>query len=112
MTKTRTQLVHEALKNLQAVGAGQTPDDEDYDEVNDKVDSLIAQLAADEVCDVDNDEEIPAEWFDALAELLANACSTKFGQQYSHEKRMSFEKMLRRTNSASPSYEVVETDYF
>ena len=111
-TKTREQLVNEALKNLQVVGAGQEPDDEDYDEVDDKVESLVAQLAADEVCDVADLSEIPAEWFDALAELLANSCATKFGLQYNADKKGFFEKMLRRATAPRATLEVLRTEYF
>jgi hypothetical protein len=110
--KTREQLVNEALKNLQAVGAGQSAAAEDYDEVDDKVESLVAQLSVDEVCDVTDLSEIPAEWFDALAELLANSCATKFGQQYSADKKMHFEKMLRRATAPRATLEVLRTDYF
>ena len=111
-TKTREELVNEALKNLQAVVAGNEPEDEDYDEVDGKVDTLVAQLAVDEICDVSDLDEIPAEWFDALAELLANNCSTKFGQQFSGDKKNFFEAMLKRANASKPSYETLATEYF
>lgn len=111
-TKTREELVNEALKNLQAVGAGQEPSDGDYDEVDAKVETLTDQLSADEVCDVSDLDEIPGEWFDALAELLANNCASKFGLQFSADKKEYFEKMLRRATASRASLEVLKTEYF
>jgi hypothetical protein len=111
-TKTREELVNEALKNMQAVDAGQEPEDEDYDEVDSRVDTLFAQLGADEICTIGNEEEIPGEWFDALAELLANVCATKFGMQFSADKKAYFEQMIRRVAQARASYETMTAEYF
>ena len=82
--RTRDQLVDEALVNLFADGgAGQSPDAESQATVDRKVDGLFAELRAREVCNVVNDQQIPAEWFNPLAELLANECATAFGTQKS-----------------------------
>lgn len=93
-TKTRTQLVNDALGKLMVVGSGQSPDAEDFDKVNAKVDGLILQLSADEVCEIANDDEIPTEWFDDLASLLANRCANDFGKAYSEDAKKIFEGHL------------------
>ncbi len=82
--RTRDQLIDEALTNLFADGgAGQAPDAESQAIVDRKVDGLFAELRARAICNVVNDEQIPAEWFNPLAELLANECATAFGAQKS-----------------------------
>ena len=82
--RTRDQLVDEALTNLFADGgAGQAPDAESQATVDRKVDGLFAELRARNVCNVVNDEQIPVEWFNPLAELLATECATAFGAQKS-----------------------------
>ena len=82
--RTRDQLIDEALTNLFADGgAGQAPDAESQAIVDRKVDGLFGELRAREVCNVANDQQIPAEWFNPLAELLANECATAFGAQKS-----------------------------
>ena len=82
--RTRDQLIDEALTNLFADGgAGQSPDAESQAVVDRKVDGLLAELRARDVCNVVNDQQIPAEWFNPLAELLANECATAFGAQKS-----------------------------
>lgn len=78
-TKTRAQLVAMALDNLMAVGSGQDAEAEDYDKVDGRLDGLIAELGTREVCDVSDDSEIPIEWTDALAILLADAAAPAFG---------------------------------
>jgi len=111
-TFTRIQLVNQALRDLQVVGAGQEPDDEDFDVVDAKVDSLTDQLSADNICDVSDIDEIPGEWFDAIAQLLAVSCSTMFGLQIDGAKKEYFEQLLRRVTMARPSYEPAQADYY
>ena len=78
--KTREELVAEALTELFADGGtGQSPDAEDRDVVDRKVDGLIEELAARNIVTV-NDAQIPPEWFGPLAELLADACGPRFGR--------------------------------
>lgn len=82
--RTRDQLIDEALTNLFADGgAGQAPDAENQAIVDRKADGLFAELRARDICNVVNDRQIPAEWFNPLAELLANECATAFGAQKS-----------------------------
>jgi len=82
--RTRDQLIDEALVNLFADGgAGQAPDAESQATVDRKVDGLLAELRTRDICNVVSDAQIPAEWFNPLAELLANECATAFGAQKS-----------------------------
>lgn len=110
--KTRAELVSGALKSLFVVGAGQEPDAEDYDEADSKVNSLLSQLRADNICDIPEPNEIPAELFDALTELLANNCGPIFGIPWSADKKIGFEQLIRRTVASRPSYETLKVDYF
>ena len=111
-TKTRAQLVAEAAECLQIVGAGQSLDDEDADLIDGKVDTLIEQLSVDEVVEIDNVEEIPSEYFDALGQLLANSCATKFGLPYDPGKKATFEAQLVRLTASRPTRERLETEYY
>lgn len=111
-TMTREQLVNGALKSLFIIGAGQEADADDFSAADEKVDSLLAQLRADGVCDITDSDAIPAELFDALTELLANTCATRFGQQFSADKKLGFEGLIRRTVSVRPTYETLKAEYF
>lgn len=111
-TKTREELVNKALFNLEAVGSGQEPTDEDYDRVDEAVDPLIEQLEGDDICIISDLEEIPASHFLYLAELLANACASEFGKPFAADKKEYFETRLKRITSSRPSFEPLKTDYF
>jgi len=101
--KTRAQLVAEALTELFADGgAGQSPDAEDQDAVERKVDGLIEELAARNIVTVANDDQIPAEWFGPLAELLANECAPRFGRAKSAALREDAEARLKVMTRGSP----------
>lgn len=111
-TKTRAQLVTEAAECLQLIAAGQPLEDDDEDVIDGLVDVLVEQLAADNVVEIEDLTEIPAKYFKALGELLANACATKFGMPYDPNKKQVFEAQLKKTASASPTYETLKAVYY
>ena len=78
-TKTRNELVLQALANLGALPAGQTPSAEDFESVDGHVDQTIEALEADEVVTVDNVDAIPTEWFQPLSVILADDAAMEFG---------------------------------
>lgn len=77
--RTRGDLVTEALANLGALPAGQTPAEEDYSFIDEKLESIIDGLAAREIVYVPDLTQIPNAWFDSLAAIVAHACISKFG---------------------------------
>src|SRR5215510_3394985 len=95
-TKTRTQLVREAADKLNIVGTGQPLDNEYASRLDGNVDPLLMQLASDGICEVVNDGFIPAEWFDALAGLLANVSAPVGGKNYDPGIKEYYESRLRR----------------
>ena len=78
--RTRRELVAEALINLGVLAAGQQPDAEDFEAVDNKFNPLIARLEQQDILDLDNTvDEIPAEFFAPLAILLADDSALMFG---------------------------------
>jgi hypothetical protein len=112
ITKTRHELVREAADKLNIVGTGQSLEQEYADKINNNVDPLVMQLAADGICEVANDEFIPSEWFDSIAGLLANVSAPIAGKNYDPNIKEFYEKTLRRLTSSGPSYNVQEAEYF
>jgi hypothetical protein len=112
VTKTRDELIREAADRLQIVGTGQPLEPEYAERIGVNVDPLLMQLAADGICQVANTNFIPSEWFDSLAGLLANMCSAVAGKQYAPEIKAFYELSLRRLVASSPSYTVLESEYF
>lgn len=88
-TFSREQLVTRALRVLNVVPAGQSPDDEDYDVVDALVEPLFARLNAEKityhvdaegnVTQLDDPEAVPAKAYMDVAVLLADASMGDFG---------------------------------
>src|ERR1700761_8772215 len=77
--RTSTDLVTEALANLQVLAAGQPVDPEDFNYINEKLDAIMRKLAALEIVYVADVNNIPGAWFADLADIVAGECSSKFG---------------------------------
>lgn len=112
ITRTRGDLILEAAVKLGIVGTGQPLEDEYAAKIDNNIDPMLATLASNGICNVVNTGFIPAEWFDALAALLANISAPISGRAYDPGIKEYFEMQLRRLTSSRPSYAVQDTDYF
>lgn len=79
MAKTRAELVNRALANLGALPAGQTANQEEYDQVDALVIPVVDSLSARDIYYVADATNIPEEAFIALGHCLAWACAPEFG---------------------------------
>lgn len=77
--KTRTELVHRALSEMGRLYSGEAPSSGDYASVNDLVEPLTDQLAADDVVYVSNLDAIEPVYFLSLGRLLAITAAPSFG---------------------------------
>lgn len=82
--RTSSDLVTETLANLGVLSAGQPVDPEDFNYVNEKLDSIFRKLGALEICYVPDPDNIPGAWFSDLADIVAGECATKFGSNPDH----------------------------
>lgn len=110
--KTRAQLIERALKSIGALEPGEAPSSEDYDTVDDLIDPLIAQLAEDEVINIQDPDQIELAVFLPLARLLANAAGPDFGSPINEDAKMRDENTLRRLAASEPTGEVLKTVYY
>ena len=111
ITKTRDELIQEAADKLSIVGTGMTLEAEQSDYLDRNVDTLLLRLMREGICNVANDEEIPSEWFDALAHLLANQCAPLGGKNYDPNVKAICEAELRRLTSAGPTYRTLPLEF-
>lgn len=101
-TYTRLMLVDEALATLFSDGGtGQSPDPEDVDFVDSRIDALLAELSARNIVTVSDPTDIDPAIFMPLAELLADYCATKFGQQRNAATRLDAEDRIQIVNTRS-----------
>jgi hypothetical protein len=117
-TKSRNDLVYQALANLGVLAAGQTPSSEDYDTVDGYVDPALASLDARDIITVDDDNAIPAEWFFALSVVVANYAAMAFGlsgvpaSSSSKTPAIDAENDLRLMVRGKPTGEPQRAEYF
>lgn len=124
--RTQTDLINETLKNLGVLSAGNAADPEDFAYVKEKVDPVIRQLAGLDICYIGDPDNIPGELFDALANVMAGACCTKFGSTPDDRRALvanglgggdsgvpvgagSGAQILRQLNRGRPTYETLKT---
>jgi hypothetical protein len=112
LSKTRTQLIERAAKDLGIIEPGETLSSEDSDTFDGLVDPLIAQLSADGIVTIQDDEAIENEYFLPLARLLANVAGPDFGSPINEQAKAVDEQILRRLASTRPSYAPAQGEYF
>lgn len=117
-TKTRNDLVNQALKNLGVLAAGQTASAEDFDAVDGHVDTTLAELDAEDIVTVDDDSDIPLELFEPIAVLLADNSAFEFGLPgvpASPERPNPLEDaktLLRTRTRGKPTGQPLRVDFF
>lgn len=111
-TKTRRQLIYRALASIGALEPGEAPSTEDYNTMDGLVDPLIAQLAADEIVYINDDDAIEVAYFIPLANLLANMGGPDFGSPVNDDAKARDEATLRRLVAGKPSYQPQVGEYF
>jgi hypothetical protein len=117
LTKTRNDLVNQALSNLGKLAAGQTADAEDFDAVDSHVDGTLSRLAIRDIATVTDDDAIPVEWFDPIAMIVADDAAPEFGMAGvpstgQEPPVLAAENMLRELNRGKPTGEHQHTEYF
>lgn len=112
MTKTRAELVTEALKELGAVGAGQAPAAEDQQTIDQVVEPVLADLAQRNIYSFGDINSIEDEAFLHLAKILANEKARSFGQEPDEGKRLLSEKRLRELQPVVLSGQPQQVDYY
>lgn len=122
--RTQNDLINETLKNLGVLSAGNAADPQDFAYVQEKVDPVIRMLASLDVCYIGDPDNIPGELFSALADVLADQCSSKFGSTPDDRAALNQKGLgtppgtgagamiLRQINRGRPTYEVARMMQF
>jgi hypothetical protein len=79
--KTRTDLVHRALKNLGVLPQGQSPSAEEFNSIDALIEPMIEDLIARNIVFVESAEAIDDKYFLALGHVLAGLAQSEFGMQ-------------------------------
>lgn len=79
MSKTRRNLIDQALRNLGALDETSVPPPDEVTTVDSYVNGMLLGLSARDIVFIEDDEDIPEEWFLPLADCLAWASAAAFG---------------------------------
>ena len=79
--KTRTELVHRALRNLGALPQGESPDVQEFNNVDALIDPMIEDLIARNISHIRDVDAIEDHHFLALGHVLAGHALSEFGLQ-------------------------------
>lgn len=112
MPNTSTDLANEALDKLGMIGIGQSPEAEDTEKVLLAYPRFKANLEAQGIFSIANDNDIDDAAFNWLAEYLAYVVSGKFQKPTDEGRRQAAEYHLTRISSSRPTREKLVVDYF
>lgn len=112
VTKTRNQLIERAGINLGLVQPGEALSTEDKSTLDNLVDPVIQQLAADRIIYIQDDDAIEVAVFLPLAAILANHAGPSFGSPINDAALMRDENTLRRINSTNANSETLKARYY
>lgn len=111
--KTRQELIAATLKKLNAIGAGQAPEPEDAQEIDDLIDGKLAELNANNIMYFVDRQEFDDECVDPLAIILADQAAPSFGQPSNPESRILAENRLRSLRNSSWQWDdVTPSQYY
>jgi hypothetical protein len=79
MAKTRTDLIHRALRNLGVLPQGQSPSAQEYDSVSDLVDPMVEELFNRNIAKINSVDDLEEEFFIPLGHILAWYAAPEFG---------------------------------
>lgn len=112
MSKTREQLINRVLKEVGAIGEGETGSASDVAAVEDDLDPVLKQLAVREVYPVPEYDLIDDEAFVPLAVLIAASVGRVFGETPSSERILLAESQLRELWNPTVGQDPMEPNYF
>lgn len=112
MAYSREALVLLALEELGVPGAGQTPSAEDKSTIDNKLNSVMDDLAERNIYTWGDPDETPDAAAIHLAVIMANASARSFGQVQDDGKRLSAEARLRGLKQMIVTGEPQEIEYF
>lgn len=112
MSYTREALVLLALEELGVPGAGQTPSAEDKATVDNKLNSVMDDLALRNIYAWGNPDDIDDAAAIHLAKIMAQASARSFGQAPDETVRLLAEGRLRGLKQSIATGQAQTSDYF
>jgi hypothetical protein len=111
MAKTREQIQFKVLAILTGGDVGSNPSEEDADNINEYIDSVVAELAADTIY-ISDANELDEEIFITFCKLVADAAAEEYGSRSNPQAAQAMRNRIRAIKRPIPGYGPQETEHF
>ena len=115
MAKTKDDLIYRALKCLGVLPQGNTPNEEEYNQVNDLIDGVVDDLRLRDIYFLPDVDAIPEAAFRYLGQCVAWAAAPDFGQENNanlYELCQQSELKLQTQQAEGPYYTPLEVQAY
>jgi len=109
--KSSRDLVNRVLSDLNVVGAGQDAEVEDFDDIQKRVATVIAELNSRDVMNVTDTDAIPDALFESLVDYLVFKAGPSYGKPLPPQSALdAIEDRMREVTRAVAPRRVLATD--
>ncbi len=111
MSKTADNLVYEVASILGKAVAGEALGQPEYNTIEGNIDPVLAEIQS--IVYVGDRDEIPDEYFQTIARLVAIHSAAKFSNApVDLEQITRHESRLRYLAASAPTYQILRAEYF
>lgn len=111
MPRTSRDLVNRVLSDLNVVGAGQDAEVEDFDDIQKRIATVVAELNSRDVMNVTDFDAIPDALFESLVDYLVLKAGPSYGRPLPPQSALDvIEDRMREIGRAVAPRRVLTTD--
>jgi len=111
MAKTRVEIQFKVLAILTGGDVGTTPSAEDADNIDGTIDSVVAELAGEDVY-ISDPDALEEKLFITFCNLVADAAAPEYGQKSNPQLAQVLRNRIKKLCAPTPGYGPQETSYF
>ena len=111
MAKTRVEIQFKVLAILTGGDVGTTPSAEDADNIDGTIDSVVAELAGEDVY-ISDPDALEEKLFITFCKLVADAAAEEYGQKSNPQMAQMLRNRIKKLCAPTPGYGPQEVEYF
>lgn len=112
MSKTRQQIQFKAISIIVGGDVGFDPSAEDAETMDGYIDSVVAELEADDTVVISDPDNLDDELFIPFCKLVANAAAEEFGGKSDEALSKILRNRIKTLTAQKPGYGPQITEYF
>lgn len=112
MSKTRADIQKKALDILVGGAVGDSMSAEDATALDGYIDSMVAELAANDTAYISDPDDLDDALFVAFSKLVANAAAEEFGGKSDEAAARIMRNRIKTITAQKPGFGPQQVDYF